>query len=130
MRRDRNKARKPTEFELDLLRALWKRGSGTVRDLYEDLNQVRQLGYTSILKTLQIMTRKGLVHRADAGKAHIYRASSTEAQTQTQLIDDLSERLFAGSAAQLAMHAISNRVASSTELEQIKILIDQTKEKQ
>jgi BlaI family penicillinase repressor len=119
---------KPTEFELDLLRALWKRGSGTVRDLHEDLNTVRPLGYTSILKTLQIMTEKGLVQRTESGKAHIYRAAASQEQTQNQLVRDLSLRLFSGSAGELAMRALSMQRASDAEIEQIKLLIEHRKE--
>ncbi|MES2391661.1 MAG: BlaI/MecI/CopY family transcriptional regulator [Acidobacteriota bacterium] len=117
---------KPTEFELDLLRALWARQSATVRELHDDLNRTRPLGYTTVLKTLQIMTEKGLVQRVEAGKAHIYTPTATQQQTQHQLILDLSERLFAGSAAQLAMQALSMHAASSTELDEIRTLIEKS----
>lgn len=120
---------KPTEFELDLLRALWARGSATVRELHDDLNRERPLGYTTVLKTLQIMTEKGLVQREEAGKAHIYSPTATQEQTQRQLIRDLSERLFAGSAAQLAMHALAIDPASPDELREIKSLIERKKAK-
>jgi len=120
---------KPTEFELDLLRALWKRQSATVRELHEDLNKVRPLGYTSILKTLQIMTEKGLVQRRESGKAHIYSATASEEQTQAQLIRDLSQRLFSGSAGQLAMRALSMQKPSTAELQQVSALIKRSKER-
>ena len=115
---------KPTEFELELLRCLWARGSATVRDLHEAVSERRPLGYTSVLKTLQIMTEKGLVNRSEVGKAHIYHASASQEETQRQFLRDLSERLFSGSAAQLAMHALSMDRASSEELQQIRKLIE------
>src|SRR5580692_2764271 len=118
---------KPTEVELELLRALWDKDSATVRELYEVVSQQRALGYTSVLKTLQIMTEKGLVERAEAGKAHVYRAAASQQETQNQLLRDLSERLFAGSAAQLAMHALAMDPASAEELEEIRNLIQQKK---
>jgi BlaI family penicillinase repressor len=121
---------KPTEVELELLRALWDKDSATVRELYEVVSQQRALGYTSVLKTLQIMTEKGLVEREEAGKAHIYRAAASQGETQSQLLRDLSERLFAGSAAQLAMHALSMQAASAEELEEIRKIIKQKRERQ
>jgi BlaI family transcriptional regulator, penicillinase repressor len=121
---------KPTEVELELLRVLWEKESATVRELYEVVNQQRALGYTSVLKTLQIMTEKGLVDREEAGKAHIYRATASQQETQSQLLRDLSERLFAGSAAQLAMHALSMQPASAEELEEIRKIIRQKRERQ
>ena len=121
---------KPTEVELELLRVLWDKGEATVRELFEVVSQQRSLGYTSVLKTLQIMTEKGLVERTEAGKAHIYRAVASQEETQNQLLRDLSTRLFAGSAAQLAMHALAMEPASAEELEEIRRIIRQKKEKQ
>ena len=121
---------KPTEAELELLRVLWDKGSASVRELHEVVGQQRPIGYTSVLKTLQIMTEKGLVQRTEAGKAHIYYAAASQEETQNQLLRDLSERLFAGSAAQLAMHALSMQPASEEELEEIRKLIRKKREKQ
>jgi BlaI family penicillinase repressor len=115
---------KPTEVELEILTSLWSKGEATVRELHEDVSQRRALGYTSVLKTLQIMTEKGLVQRTEAGKAHIYCATASQEDTQSQFLRDLTERLFSGSAAQLAMHALSLQPASSSELQEIRNLIE------
>lgn len=121
---------KPTEGELELLRVLWDTGSATVRDLHAVLRRKRALGYTTVLKLLQIMTEKGLVQRTEVGRAHLYRPTVSQQETQSQLLKDLSERLFSGSAAQLAMHALAMEPASSDELEEIRKLIEQKQEKQ
>jgi BlaI family penicillinase repressor len=120
---------KPTEVELEILRALWDKGEATVREVFEVVSEQRSLGYTSVLKMLQIMTEKGLVARKEAGKAHIYRAAATQQETQNQLLRDLSQRLFSGSAAQLAMHALALEPASADEIEEIRRMIRQKKEK-
>ncbi|MGA7317822.1 MAG: BlaI/MecI/CopY family transcriptional regulator [Silvibacterium sp.] len=130
MKERRQHLPKPTEVELELLRALWEKGSASVRVLHEVVSRQRPLGYTSVLKTLQIMTEKGLVERTEAGKAHIYHAAASQEETQNQLLRDLSERLFSGSAAQLAMHALSMQPASEEELEEIRKIIRQKREKQ
>ena len=116
--------RKPTEAELEILRVLWAKGSATVRDVHDVLNAERAMGYTTVLKTLQIMTEKGLVNRVEAGKAHIYTAAMREEDMQGQLLKELSEKLFSGSTALLAMHALSLQPASDDELQQIKALIE------
>jgi predicted transcriptional regulator len=120
---------KPTEGELELLRVLWAKGSATVRELHDSLSLERVLGYTTVLKLLQIMTEKGLVQRREVGRAHVYRATASQEETQTQLLRDLSERLFSGSAAQLAMHALTMEPASRDELKEIRKLIDRRQEK-
>jgi predicted transcriptional regulator len=117
-------ARKPTEAELDILRVLWAQGEASVRDVHDALNASRQTGYTTVLKLMQIMTEKGLVTRREAGKAHLYQAAMRESDMQGQLLRDLSDKLFAGSTAMLAMHALSLDSASDDDLERIKALIE------
>ena len=115
---------RPTESELELLRILWEKGPATVREIYEALNLQRPSGYTTVLKMLQIMTAKGLVVRDEANRAHVYRAAISQDETQNEILKDLSVRLFSGSAAQLALHALAMEPASADELEAIRALID------
>jgi predicted transcriptional regulator len=129
MKRPGRELPRPTEGELELLRILWQRGAATVRDLHEEVSQTRPLGYTSVLKLLQIMTEKGLVEREESGKAHVYRAAATERATQDQLLRDMSRRLFAGSAAQLAMHALSLQPVNERELEELRILLERKRQR-
>lgn len=115
---------RPTEAELELLQILWQKEPATVREIYDALNLEKTSGYTTVLKLLQIMTSKGLVVRDEANRAHVYRAAFTQDVMQSRLLRDLSNRLFAGSAAQLAMHALSMEPASDDELAEIRALIE------
>jgi BlaI family transcriptional regulator, penicillinase repressor len=115
---------RPTESELELLRILWDNQPATVRDIYDTLNQERPSGYTTVLKLLQIMTAKGLVVRDEANRAHVYRAAISQDAMQSKILKDLSVRLFSGSAAQLALHALAMEPASQNELDEIRALIE------
>lgn len=115
---------RPTEAELELLQILWQKEPATVRDIYEALNEEKSSGYTTVLKLLQIMTTKGLVVRDEAARAHVYRATFSQDTMQSRLLSDLSNRLFAGSAAQLALHALSMGPASDDELAEIRALLE------
>lgn len=119
-----NSLPRPTESELELLRILWEKQPATVRDIYDALNEQRLSGYTTVLKLLQIMTAKGLVVRDEANRAHVYRAAISQDAMQSKLLKDLSIRLFSGSAAQLALHALAMEPASATELDEIRALIE------
>lgn len=125
MRRTPPANARPTEFELELLSLLWAKREATVRDLHEALNKNREIGYTTILKTMQIMTDKGLVEREEVGKAHLYRAARSEQETQRQFIGDIRERLFGGSAGRLVLQALSGESVGADELAQIKELVSQ-----
>jgi BlaI family penicillinase repressor len=114
--------RKPTDGELAILRVLWSLGPSTVRQVAEALG--RDTGYTTALKLLQIMTEKGLVLRDESERTHIYRAASTEDQTQRQLVTDLLDRAFGGSAATLVLQALATNKATPEELAEIRKLLD------
>ena len=114
---------KPTESELELLGILWERGPVTVRELFEAVNEGRPVVYTGVLKLLQIMAEKGLVERDERERAHLYRAAVSQADTEQRFLRELSERFFAGSAAQLALRALQIEKASDEELEAIRQLI-------
>jgi predicted transcriptional regulator len=114
-------ARKPTDAELAILRVLWSRGPSTVRQVAEALG--RETGYTTVLKLLQIMTEKRLVVRDEAERTHIYEAAYTQDQTQRQLVTDLLDRVFDGSAAQLVLQALANNKTSPEELDAIRKLL-------
>lgn len=115
---------KPTESELELLRILWTLESATVREIHDALNTRRLSGYTTTLKLLQIMTAKRLVIRDEANRAHVYRAAISQDAMQSKILRDISLRLFSGSAAQLAMHALAMEPASEIELDEIRTLIE------
>jgi predicted transcriptional regulator len=122
-----NPTRKPTEAELAILRVLWGRGNQpcTVRDVFDELRATRDVGYTTVLKLLQIMIEKGLVVRDESERAHVYAAKLSEGRTQRQLLGDLVDRAFGGSSAKLVLHALSERAASTNELREIRALLDQ-----
>ena len=116
--------KRPTEGELSILRVLWRLGPSTVREVHEVLNPDKPTAYTTTLKLLQIMADKGLVQRDESKRAHVYEAREV-ATTQAQLFDDLVERVFAGSAARLVMHALSGKRASKKELAEIRRALDE-----
>ena len=114
---------RPTDGELSVLRVLWSRGPSTVRQVQEVLGP--QTGYTTVLKFMQIMTEKGLLSRDESQRTHVYVAARPEETTQRQLIGDLLERAFQGSAAKLVMQALSSKRASRQELAEIRRLLDE-----
>jgi predicted transcriptional regulator len=119
---------RPTPGELAILRSLWEHGPSTVREVHDRLDRERPTGYTTVLKLLQIMVDKGLVTRDESARAHVYAATAPEHQTQRQLVRDLLERAFGGSATKLVMHALSVRGASREEIARIREMLDQIEE--
>ena len=119
---------RPTGAELEILGVLWDRGPSTVREVHERLARDRDLGYTTVLKLLQIMAGKGLVRRDESQRAHVYAARTPAEQTQRQLLGDLLERAFGGSAALLVQQALSSRKTSAEEIARIRAYLDALEE--
>ena len=112
---------RPTDAELAILRVLWERGPSTVREVQEAHEEARRTGYTTVLKLLQIMTDKGLVRRDERQRAHVYEARLAQHLTQSQMVGDLLNRVFEGSASKLLLHALATKKsASKEELAQIR----------
>jgi len=115
---------KPTASELEILHVLWSRGPSTVREVLDALSEKKSMGYTGVLKLLQIMTAKGTVRRDESQRAHIYDAVRPAEQTKNQFAKDMLQRVFEGSASQLMMHALSGRRTSAKEIEELRRILD------
>jgi BlaI family transcriptional regulator, penicillinase repressor len=117
--------RKPTSSELEILHVLWERGPSTVREVHQALNEKRPMGYTSVLKLMQIMTAKGTVRRNEQQRAHVYEAVQPEEKTKRDFAMDMLQRVFDGSASELMMHALAGRKASKEEIDEMRRLLNE-----
>jgi BlaI family transcriptional regulator, penicillinase repressor len=119
------KNNKPTRSELEILTVLWEHGQATVKEVHEELNKQKPMMYTTVLKLLQIMQEKGLVERDEHNKAHIYCAAIPKNETQKNLVADMLEKVFRGSAAQLVQHVLEATLTTPEELKEIRKMIRQ-----
>jgi len=117
---------RPTDAELAILSVLWDSGPATVREIHEQLGD--GVGYTTVLKFMQIMTEKGLVHRDASQRAHVYAAAKPREETRGNLVGDLITRAFDGSAGKLVMQALSSERATPEEIREIRRLLDDLEE--
>jgi predicted transcriptional regulator len=120
---------KPSASELEILRVLWERGPSTVREVYEILGGQKPIGYTTVLKLLQIMAAKGSVKRNEEQRAHVYEAVQPAAKTKRQLAGDVLQRVFGGSASELMLHALAGQRTSRKELEELRRVLDEYERK-
>ena len=116
---------RPTEAELEILAVLWKEGPSTVRFVNDILKQKREIGYTTTLKIMQIMSDKGLVSRELDGRTHVYAAAISQKDTQEKMIGKLMDSVFGGSAGKLVMSALGQNNTSDQELEEIRKYIQE-----
>jgi predicted transcriptional regulator len=120
---------KPTESELEILQILWTKGLATVREVHEGLAHIKDAGYTTTLKLMQIMNEKGLVKRDDSMRTHVYQAAVNKEKTQRHMLGKIIDNLFGGSPTQLVIQALGDdsHKASPEELEKIQALLNTLK---
>jgi BlaI family transcriptional regulator, penicillinase repressor len=123
--------RHPTESELEILEVLWQTGSATVRHVNELLElKGKNVGYTTTLKMMQIMTEKGLLSRTTDSRTHIYSPVIQAVTARNAMIDRMAEAAFGGSAMKIVLQALGNYKATPSELKEIRALIDKMEKEQ
>ncbi len=114
----------PTPAELEILQVLWLLQEAKVQTVNDKLSEIKPVGYTTTLKTMQIMEQKGLLGRKKDGKSHIYFPLIAQADTQSSMLEKLLQSAFGGSKSQLVMHLLGNKKVSKKELNEIKAFLD------
>ncbi len=127
MARRSNAAPTPTDAELDILRVLWERGGSTVREVHDVVSTLREIGYTTVLKQMQVMHQKGLLTREERFKSHVYAPTQARSVTQRALVGQLLRQAFDGSARSLLQSALAGRRIDAAELDAIRALLDQVR---
>jgi len=122
-RRKENEPNRPSDGELRILNVLWKQGASTVREVFEQIGGQTGVGYTTVLKVLQVMYEKGFVTRNEAERSHVYAANLTRDDVQEQVVDELLGTVFDGSKKRLVMRILSQTNASPDELAEIRRVI-------
>jgi BlaI family transcriptional regulator, penicillinase repressor len=119
----------PTPAELGILQVLWTRGPATVRQIHNVMRAQRAIGYSTTLKMVQIMTEKGLLLKDESVRPQVFKSARPQKQTQLQLIDELIQRAFSGSASKLVLRAASAKRITPRELAEIKEMIETAKQR-
>ncbi len=116
---------KPTEGEQEILSALWTLEKATVRQVHTELSPKREIGYTTVLKLMQIMFEKELLGRDDSTRSHVYWPRQKAQVTQRRLVRDFVQKVFDGSTGKLVLNALSTKSATPEEIAEIRRMLDE-----
>ena len=116
----------PSEFELQILGALWQLGSGTVRQVMERLSDGKERAYTSVLSVMQVMQRKELLGIAKErdGLAHIFKPLVTREQVVAPLFRGLVQKVFGGNRHAAMQHLLQSETVDQSEIDELRALLD------
>ena len=116
----------PSDNELQLLSVLWENGPATARELREAMPDGKPRSYTTVLSTLQLMEKKGLVTHTPRGRAHVYRPTHKRPRVLGPLVQRLVQRVFAGRPADVVQQLLeSGQPVPPHELARMREMIDQ-----
>jgi BlaI family transcriptional regulator, penicillinase repressor len=126
------KSKRPllTEQELEIMKIVWRRGSTTVRDVYEELLTQRRIAYTTVMTMMGILEQKGHLNKSADERAYVYTPTQPQREVLGNMVQDFVKRVFNGSAKPLLVHLIEEQKISSEELDEIsKLLRDKRRKK-
>jgi len=113
---------------MKILCIIWQHGPKTVREVFNVISKREDIGYTTVLKFMQIMTEKGLLKRDVSVRPQVFSAAQPKQRTQRLMLRDLVDRVFGGSPGNLALQALSTRKSTPQELREIRALLDELEE--
>jgi len=109
--------------ELDVMNVLWERGSATVSEVLEELQD--ELAYTTVLTILRRLEEKGHVRHDADGKAHRYLPLVRREEAQDSAIQRVTRKLFLDSPALLMSRLLRKGTLSEAELRDLRSLVDE-----
>ena len=115
---------RPSPGEWNILQALWKLGPVTVRAVHEEIAAERPGRYTTTLKLMQIMARKGMVQRDETARAHLYKPAVARQELQADAAEELLERVFGGSVMDLLQRVLARKKMKRGELKELRRMIE------
>jgi predicted transcriptional regulator len=113
-----------THAELRIMEVLWRRGSSTVQQVLDHLNQVSALAYNSVLTTIRILEKKGYVGHSKDGRAHVYEPLIGRQEATRSEITHLVSRFFRNSREQLVLNILEEQGLEPEELQRLRLILD------
>ncbi|PYS36573.1 MAG: CopY family transcriptional regulator [Acidobacteria bacterium] len=119
------KPKKPilTEQELEIMKIVWRTGSVTVRDVYEELLSRRKIAYTTVMTMMGVLEQKGHLKKSAEERAYVYTPAQPQREVVGNMVQEFVKRVFNGSAKPLLMHLIEDKKISPEELDEIRKLL-------
>jgi len=116
-----------TDQELEIMKIIWRRGSATVRDVYEELLEHRKVAYTTVMTMMGILEQKGRLKKSEDGRAFVYRPAEPQGKVVGSMVQEFVKRVFNGSAKPLLVHLVENLDIDKDQLDEISELLREKK---
>lgn len=117
----------PTNQELEIMKVIWKRGSSTVREVYEELLTRRKIAYTTVMTMMGTLEQKGHLRKSEQGRAYVYVPVESQTKVVGNMVQEFVKRVFNGSSRPLLVHLVETLEGDAGQLEEIQQLLRKKK---
>jgi BlaI family penicillinase repressor len=104
-----------TPQELAIMKVVWRLENATVRDIYEQLRERRDVAYTTVLTMMKILEQKGYVKKTQADRAFVYRPARPRQQVLGGMVREFIDRVFDGASRPMLLHLVKETTLSDKE---------------
>ena len=112
-----------TEAELRIMNVLWGRGSGTVQEVLDSIDQRPTLAYNSVLTTIRVLEKKGYLKHLKDGRAHVYTPLVGQKEATRSEIRQLVSRFFKNSHEQLVLNLLEDQGIEPDEIGRLRAML-------
>ena len=110
--------------ELAIMKVVWRKGSATVRDVYEALREKRTIAYTTVMTMMRILDDKGYLDKELVDRAYVYRPTKARQQVVGAMVKDFVDRVFDGASESLLVHLAKDSRLTPKQRQAIEKLVD------
>jgi predicted transcriptional regulator len=114
------------DSELDVLKVLWDRGQGTVREVLETLQAAgRSWSYATVATLLDRLETKGMVTSDRRDLAFIYSPAISAQDVRQKRVESLVDKLYQGEPGLLVLHLLKSHPLDADQAKEVRALLEE-----
>ena len=111
------------ETEMEVLQHVWASGEASVADVHSRILRDRAVAYTTVMTVMKKLARKGFLHCDSSGSRYLYTPARPPAEVREELLQDLLDQVFQGSASALLQTLVRGEQIPAEERSEIQDLL-------
>lgn len=108
------------ELEADIMSVVWKIGSASVKDVFEELYPDKRLAYTTIMTVMSRLANKSVLRQDRSGTAYIYTPNVDQEDMANTMIGNVVDKVLGGNPAPAILFLLGKSGLSGGDIERIK----------
>jgi BlaI family penicillinase repressor len=112
------------QLQRAVIEAIWELREASVRQVWKQLSQKKDLAYTTVLTAMQRLEQAGWLRHRVEGRKNVYVPTRTREQAGAKSVRKFVQRMYRGNAFLMFQHLIDEGELNEEELGRLRKLID------